>query len=569
MHKFYWNNKQQPRAGNNATVGQTATADTGFAKSRVVSQETDANDSVFTSTGKKGCVKMPYSKSEYNFDSAANMSNSDIGISKQPNAEVSKNALEDFIDDVNPQLPKRSDGGIRTVVRVTSSPAKDEDAASSKYRLTTSKSHFDMRQQIQSNNQRNVTSNSHENDQSTINNNTNATKSGKAPVGSHRVLLKLRRLSGRDSRPKSVHGAEQISMESGKGMNCGNKSSGDQSDSISLKGISSSKSMHQFNYFYNRTWNERSLQKYAPQNNSNSHNYENVYSGYQEDDDDMTSNSRHGADAFKAPPVYENITVASEYQLNAMISGNNPLVINRLACSPKSSVRMAGSRISIIPSDYVSDRNNSRDNKVQNANLNWASYNQQDSHTPIPPERKGRRNDRNAGVNVKGNNRDETTNYGSVYNDNSHRQLYRSKSCERPKMKDSVRDTFKLLSNETSDRLQTNFNRFSSNFTDKFLASNSIMNKFACGSNSGNGSTRSSNSSYNGKSSHSSKMSTGSSSDSSKYSSNVSSTYDSTNENALHTTNRQSVGITNFIPSIDAQVRNNKHDLFIKLHFIV
>ena len=45
MHKFYWNNKQQPRvAGNNATVGQTATADTGFAKSRAVSQETDAND---------------------------------------------------------------------------------------------------------------------------------------------------------------------------------------------------------------------------------------------------------------------------------------------------------------------------------------------------------------------------------------------------------------------------------------------------------------------------------------------------------------------------------------------
>ena len=97
-------------------------------------------------------------KSEYNFDSAANMSNSDIGISKQPNAPVSKNALEDFIDDVNPQLPKRSDGGIKTVVRVTSSPAKDEDAASSKYRLTTSKSHFDMRQQGQSNNQRNVTS---------------------------------------------------------------------------------------------------------------------------------------------------------------------------------------------------------------------------------------------------------------------------------------------------------------------------------------------------------------------------------------------------------------------------
>ena len=93
MHKFYWNNKQQPRAGNNATVGQTATADTGFAKSRVVSQEIDANDSVFTSTGKKGCVKMPYSKSEYNFDSAANMIISEIGMSKQPNAQVSKNTF--------------------------------------------------------------------------------------------------------------------------------------------------------------------------------------------------------------------------------------------------------------------------------------------------------------------------------------------------------------------------------------------------------------------------------------------------------------------------------------------
>ena len=546
MHKFYWNNKQSARGGLNAASHGNVATESVFDKPRHNAHQP------MSETNKKGSAKMSHSKSEFNFNSIKNTTGAHINVLNQSNAPFCKptNSSEEHSDSANPELPKRSDGGIKTVVRVTSSPLKSEET-SSKYQLTSSKSHSDMRTHLQSNNQFSVANKNEDAHTSTTHSSSN--KTNKAPVGSHRVLLKLRRLSGKESRPKSVHGVDQISIESGKnGKNNGNdnKTANDQSDSVSLKGMSTSRSMHQF-YFYNRTWNERSLQKYAS-NNSNSHNYENVYSGFQESED--------GSSRVKAPPVYENITVASEYQQNAMAS-NNPLIINTLTCSPKSSIRN-GSRISIIPSDYNNDQTtNSR--IVQNSSHHWdqtSSFNKQEANTPIPPERKGRRVSRNGNILDNGTNGDNNfmnSNQASVLmnNDNNHRQLYRSKSCERPKMKDSVRDTFKILSNETSDRLQNNFNRFSSNFTDKFLTSNSIMNKFACGSGSGNGSTRSSNSSYNGKSgSNSSKMSTGSSDyGSSKNSSNMS--YNSNNETSLQTTNLQNVGIKNLIPCVDIQVR--------------
>ena len=279
MHKFYWNNKQSRGGGYNATVGQaTTTADTVFDKTRQIAHQTvDTKDSVCTSAGKKGSAKMSYSKSEYNFNSIKNVVATDIGgVYNQSNVPLSKIDSEDYHDGTHPQLPKRSDGGIKTVVRVTSSPLRNEEN-SSKYQLTTSKSHSDMRTQLQANsNNQHAILNTNEDGQNTANNTSN--KTNKAPVGSHRVLLKLRRLSGKDTRPKSVHGVEQISMENGRGKhNNDNKITNDQSDSVSLKGISTSRSMHQF-YFYNRTWNERSLQKYASNHSSNSHNYENVYS---------------------------------------------------------------------------------------------------------------------------------------------------------------------------------------------------------------------------------------------------------------------------------------------------
>ena len=546
MHKFYWNNKQS-RDGCNESVGEATTNNTVFDKSRQ-NTTSDTKGSVCTNAGRKGSGKMSYSKSEYNFNSANKSNATDLVSHNQPNPQTSNNSFDEY-GATSPQLPKRSDSGIKTVVRVTTSPLRNEDS-SSKYQLSSSKSQHDMRTHLQPKGQHNISNN----------NETPTSKANKAPVGSHRVLLKLRRLSGRDTRPKSVHGAENIECSKVKTGN-DTKDPKDQSDSVSLKGISSSRSMHQF-YFYNRTWNERSLQKYASSHNNpdSQHNYENVYSGFQEDEN--SANYK-----FKAPPTYENITVASEYQQN-VLSGNNPLIIDTLTCSPKSSAR-AGSRISIIPSDYSKEQHKDiRGRQVQNSNQNWvptSSFNPQQYITPIPPERKGRRNDRNRLENrAVGNDRGDGANSASMNNENSHRQLYRSKSCERPKMKDSVRDTFKLLSNETSDRLQNNFNRFSSNFTDKFLASNSIINKFACGSGSGNGSTRSSNSSYNGKSSHSSKLSsTGGDSD---YGSckNSNTSYKSSNEHSLQTNNslQSAVGMKHFIPCVDMKVRHHMNDPF-------
>ena len=553
MHKFYWNNKQPQSSGCNRTVEKTHTAATVYDKTRQNAQQQHER--------KKGTAKMPYSKSEYNFNATKATNPTELANFSPSHVSISKMDFENQATGVHPQLPKRSDGGVKTVVRVTSSPLQNEDSSTG-YHLSTSKSHSDMRAHLHATNNHGH-SNGNEKSQST---NNNTEKVNKTPVGSHRVLLKLRRLSGRENRPKSIHGVDQISIEGNKGHNnSNNKASNDQnqSDSVSLKGMSTSRSVHQF-YFYNRTWNERSLQKYSSHNAANSHNYENVYSGdLQEDDDNHASILSHGITSFNAPPVYENITVAAEYQRNAM-NDNNPLIISALTCSPKSTVR-GGSRISILPSDYHTGHNKtSADKIVQNVNQNWAAsalFNQ--TFSPVPPERKGRRNDRNASKHEKSidsgnialsNNVNECMHSASCNHSNNHRHLYRSKSCERPKIKDAVRDTFKLISNETSDRLQTNLNRLSTNFTDKFLTSNSIMNKFACGSGNGSGSsTRSNNSSHDGKNSHSSRMSTGSSDCSSK-NSNIS----GANENALlQTTSLQSVGLKNFIPCVDIQVSQN------------
>ena len=89
--------------------------------------------------------------------------------------------------------------------------------------------------------------------------------------------------------------------------------------------------------------------------------------------------------------------------------------------------------------------------------LCWYSYDisqpQPEYHVPpVPPERKGR--GRKRGQLPMQNNK------------NNHEQppqpphLFRSKSCERPKM----RDTFRM------DKFAANFNRISSNITDKLLA---------------------------------------------------------------------------------------------------
>ena len=243
MHKFYWNNKQSARGGlNAASHGNAATTESVFDKPRHNAHQPMSESS------KKGSAKMSHSKSEYNFNSIKNISGANISVHNQSNAAQCKitNSSQDYCDSINPELPKRSDGGIKTVVRVTSSPLKT-DESSTKQQLTSSKSHSDMRGQLQSSNQHAVSNKHDESHANTAQSSNN--KANKTPVGSHRVLLKLRRLSGKESRPKSVHGVEGLdSGKSGKNNSNDNKEANDQSDSVSLKGMSTSKSMHQF-YF--------------------------------------------------------------------------------------------------------------------------------------------------------------------------------------------------------------------------------------------------------------------------------------------------------------------------------
>ena len=92
--------------------------------------------------------------------------------------------------------------------------------------------------------------------------------------------------------------------------------------------MTASKSMHGF---YNRTWNERSLSKYA-----NEHNYENVY-------------NNHG-------PNYENVYFGGGgYEAaNSADSSCEGCVISQLTCSPRSArARLTQYVISIHSLDFV------------------------------------------------------------------------------------------------------------------------------------------------------------------------------------------------------------------------
>ncbi len=123
--------------------------------------------------------------------------------------------------------------------------------------------------------------------------------------GSHRVLLRLRRISssggGGGGRPKSVSdaseveggGEDEVQREKKKSTskNRQGKSSPDMSRSINATTTTmrSSRSMHHF-HSYNKTWNERSLTKYSADYaylaSESFHDYENVYSGNNDYEDE-------------------------------------------------------------------------------------------------------------------------------------------------------------------------------------------------------------------------------------------------------------------------------------------
>ena len=145
-----------------------------------------------------------------------------------------------------------------------------------------------------------------------------------APSGSHRVLLKLRRMSGgssSSSRPKSVSDASEIP---GSAVEVPMENPGSR-----MRG---SRSMHQM-FHYNKTWNERSLSKCLRETEQGGqHNYENIYSG----DKDSGANNENN-------PLYENVAY-HQYQypfvsLGNHAQGENSLVIGQLTKSPRSTAR--------------------------------------------------------------------------------------------------------------------------------------------------------------------------------------------------------------------------------------
>ena len=221
-------------------------------------------------------------------------------------------------------------------------------------------------------------------------------KGSHTPSGSHRVLLKLRRMSGggggSTSRPKSVSDASEI-PGSGAAESPGNASEKPGHVGVRMRG---SRSMHQM-FHYNKTWNERSLSK-CLREEGGQHNYENIYSG------DKDANNEESADF---NPLYENVAY-HQYQYPFVSLGNplgdegGSLVIGQLTKSPRSTAR-------------------SRKKPIQNPSNS------------------------NSGSNNNG--------------------LFRSKSCERPKMRDAVR--------ETQQHLVSNFNRL-------------LQNKFGVGSSNNN-----------------------------------------------------------------------------------
>ena len=223
------------------------------------------------------------------------------------------------------------------------------------------------------------------------------------PSGSHRVLLKLKKISS--NRPKSMHEADLDEAEaSTSSTTCEENIKAGNSNETKKRSLPSSRSSHQF---YNRTWNERSLTKYA-----NQHNYENVYS---EEDDSADQHTGH-------------------------------LLINQLTCSPRSA----------------------RSTRLWAGEQPNACRPQPDHEIPpIPPERKGRGRRRGGGPGGRGGGdgggQIDPEQVRGVLDGEPHRihkPLFRSKSCERPKM----RDTFRM------EKFAANFNRISSNITDKLIA---------------------------------------------------------------------------------------------------
>ena len=305
------------------------------------------------------------------------------------------------------------------------------------------------------------------------------------PTGSHRVLLKLRR-GAQAARPKSVHGVEQLMTSPENRFDRLNVSSDDSpsiletlaslrtgelpSKSGKKQGMSTSKSMH---HFYSRTWTEKTLQRYQ-------HNYENVYNNDNNNDDN---------------PVYENV-----YFRQGDPNCDN-LVIGQMMQSPRTAARMRQIQLQqqqqSSPDFYRPFEPPPEPNR---------------SVPPVPPDRKCRNSPKGC---------------------SSSKPLYRSKSCERPKMKDAMRDTFRI----SSDKIQNNFSRLSSNLSDKI--SSNVMNRFSGGA---------------GSVSSSSRMSTGSTDVSS-----TTSTSNVENQNSL----LQAVAMK-AIPCVDIQVRSTSSVCLIK-----
>lgn len=267
-----------------------------------------------------------------------------------------------------------------------------------------------------------------------------ADSGGKAsnPSGSHRVLLKLRRMSGGSSanstRPKSVPDASELLGNGDPGANFANlsdlrlaaeaaeRSGASGTSSVRAKGskMKNSKSMQGF--YYNKTWNEKSLSKFI-KDSGGQHNYENIYSSDKDSCDESL-------------PIYENI---NEYRGGihpfASLQLDNPgpggdsifnqpegLVINQLTGSPRATTR----------------------SRKRQFLMGMTQNGENHADVAAPPC------DGGGGSSRSGER-------------SSSKSLYRSKSCERPKMKDAVRDTFKI----SSDKLANNLNRLSSNISDK------------------------------------------------------------------------------------------------------
>eukprot|EP00094_Tigriopus_californicus_P012699 TCALIF_12276-PA protein Name:"Similar to SASH3 SAM and SH3 domain-containing protein 3 (Bos taurus)" AED:0.20 eAED:0.20 QI:110/1/1/1/0.6/0.83/6/59/865 len=263
---------------------------------------------------------------------------------------------------------------------------------------------------------------------------------GNPSSGSHRVLLKLRRMSGggssSSSRPKSVPDSSELldGVVNGSAatfanladLKLGSNGSVDQQKGSNCKSnkpskMKSSKSLH---HFYNKTWNEKSLSKFLRHDSSdNQHNYENIYNS------DKESSTTSGSSIFGSSatnsyhPVYENMylrTTACFSSLNPTINNNNDaLKINQLTQSPTLHARAARNRDRNRPLGGSTDQDRASNSQTQQ---------QQQQQQQQPQQQQ--------------------------------KPLFRSKSCERPKMRDAVRDTLK----NSSDKFHSNLSRFSSKF---------------------------------------------------------------------------------------------------------